>query len=107
MPNGPNAPQDALPWIKEAARSGRLVVTRHLLDRCARRHFTIDEVAFVVRHAYRVEPYSAPSQHGGTSWRVYGKDSTGRAVAVGVEAYQDDAGRAAVVCTIFPTGDRR
>lgn len=104
--SGPSQPQEALAWIKEAIRESRYRTTGHLLARIAARQIILDEVLYVLRHGQRVEPYAEPPQHGGTSWRLHGRDSAGRQIAVGVEAYLDEQQRWAILCTVINTNRR-
>jgi hypothetical protein len=67
----------------------------------------MDDAVYMLMHGARAEPYPAQlPQHGGTSWRIHGKDSTGRRLAIGVEAYLDEGGRAAVLCTVIDMSKR-
>ena len=54
-----------------------------------------------IQHGQRAEPYLDPPRQGGTCWRVHGQDSDGRKLSVGVEAYLDDKGNWALLCTVF------
>ncbi len=104
---GPNHPQEALSWIKQAIREGQFRRTKHLLDRVKDRTVAVDDVLFALLHGQRVEPYGDPPQHGGTSWRVFGPDRGHRRIAVGVEAYRTEDGRWAILCSVIMDEKRR
>lgn len=55
-----------------------------------------------IRRPSAVEPYSGMPRQGGTCWRVVGRDlEQEQQIAIGVEAYLDERGRWAILCTIF------
>jgi hypothetical protein len=82
-------------------------MTRHLFERLQERDIAVRAMLFAVQHGERAEPYTEPPEHGGTTWRIFGKDPQGRRLAVGVEAYRDEQGRAAVLCTVFESKGSR
>jgi hypothetical protein len=92
---------EALRWIKAAVRAGRYQATKHLMERLILRKLVLLDVLTAVQRGSRAEPYSEPPRQGGTCWRVHGQDSDGRKLAVGVEAYQDERGEWALLCTVF------
>lgn len=97
----PSGPAEALAWIKEAVREGRYSRTRHLFERMTDRAVSLVDVLTAIQRGARAEPFSDPPRHGGTCWRVHGKDLDGRKLAVGVEAYVDEDERWTILCTVI------
>lgn len=98
----PGNPVDARKWIQEAIRTECYTATNHVRDRLRERGLSMDDLRHAVAHPRKVEPYSRMPQHGGTCWRLYGRDlDDEQEVGVGFEAYMDERGRWAVLCTIF------
>lgn len=98
----PKSSVDARRWIQEAVRSGRYTATAHVGQRLEQRQLAMDDLFFAVEHLRKVEPYPDMPRHGGTCWRLYGPDlEQEQEIGVGIEAYLDERGRWAVLCTIF------
>ena len=99
---GPKTPEEARTWIREAAAARRYVRSVHFLERLAERGFIMLDVIHTLHSPSAVRPHPDPPRHGGTCWRLEGREVDGtRRLAVGVEAYLDDAGRAAFLCTVI------
>ncbi len=98
----PENPVDARKWIQEAVRSSRYTATGHVGQRLAQRRLNMDDLLHAIEHPRKVEPYPDMPRHGGTCWRLFGPDvDQEQEIGVGIEAYLDDRGRWAVLCTIF------
>ena len=98
----PKNPADARRWIQQAVRSGRYTATDHVGQRLKQRQLDMDDLFCAIEHPRRVEPYPDMPRHGGTCWRLYGLDlEQEQEIGVGIEAYLDERGRWAVLCTIF------
>lgn len=98
----PQNPIDARSWIKEAVRTGCYVPSVHLGKRLAQRGLTMFDVLKVLKYPRNIEPYAEEPAHGGTCWRLYGRDvDNGQDLAVGVETYLNASGKAVIICTIF------
>lgn len=99
----PKNPVDARKWIQEAVRSERYTPKHHVFVRLRERQLTMDDLLHALERPRTVEAYPGMPEHGGSCWRVFGRDLEGdQEVGVGVEAYLDEQGRWAVLCTIFP-----
>jgi hypothetical protein len=101
--DGPKSPTEAMRWIKEALRAGRFHMTRHFVERCAERRVTLADALEAAKLAQSCEPYGADARQGGSCWRLQGRLAAGRRLALGVEAFTDTDGRAAMLITIFAT----
>lgn len=99
--SGPQNAQEALSWIKEAVRENRFFPTRHVVERGVLRGASLIDVVAAIGRAASLEPYGATPEHGGTCWRVHGKDADGRRLAIGVEAYLDEDHRWVVLITVI------
>lgn len=72
----------------------------HFGDRLWERKISMPDVLIVLKRAARVVPHDDPPRHGGTCWRVLGRDVDGaRTIGVGVETYLDERGRWMILCT--------
>ena len=71
------------------------------MERLVQRELVLLDVLTAIQRGARAEPYAEPPRQGGTCWRVHGQDAGGRKIAVGVEAYLDEDGRWALLCTVF------
>lgn len=99
---GPDDARGAIRWAREALPAGRYRASVHFNDRLKERGVTIADVFAAVAHARSAEPYPSMPQHGGTCWRIHGRDADGdRVLGIGVEAFDDEEGQPSVVlCTI-------
>lgn len=103
----PENPVDARKWIQEAVRSSRYRTTDHVSQRLAQRRLSMDDLLHAIAHPRMLEAYPGMARHGGTCWRLFGPDlDHEQEIAVGIEAYLDDVGRWAVLCTIFAVKER-
>jgi hypothetical protein len=103
----PESPADARRWIQEAVRSSRYTATSHVGQRLGQRQLGMDDLLHAIEHPRKVEPYPNMPRHGGTCWRLYGPDlDQEQEIGVGIEAYLDDRGRWAVLCTLFVVKER-
>lgn len=103
----PGNPVDARRWIQEAVRSRCYTATDHVGQRLAQRRLSMDDLLHAIEHPRKVEPYPDMPRHGGTCWRLFGPDlDQEQEIGVGIEAYLDDRGRWAVLCTIFAVKER-
>jgi hypothetical protein len=103
----PGNPVDARKWIQEAIRNSCYTTKQHVFDRLNERGLSMDDLLHAIAHPRQVEFYTEPPRHGGTCWRLFGKDITNsQEVGVGFEAYLDELGRWAVLCTIFCVKER-
>src|SRR4051812_45895603 len=99
----PKNPVDARKWIQEAVRSGRFTATDHVGLRLRQRRLAMDDLLHAIEHPRQVEPDPDLPRHGGSCWRWFGPDlDHEQEIGIGIEAYLDDRGRWAVLCTIFP-----
>jgi len=103
----PENPVDARRWIQEAVRSSRYTATDHVGQRLAQRQLSMDDLLHAIERPRKVEPYPDMPRHGGTCRRLFGPDlDQEQEIGVGIEAYLDDRGRWAVLCTIFAVKER-
>jgi hypothetical protein len=102
------APAAALKAIKAAVRAGAWRPDPHLLLQMARRGLVLSDVLCAVESAKRIAPHDMlPLNEGGESWRVYGEDTEGRELGVGLELVVDEAGGFVVIITAFLKEKRR
>jgi hypothetical protein len=103
----PTNPVDARKWIQEAIRTECYTVKPHVRDRLRERKLTMEDLLHAIASPRALESYPDMPRHGGTCWRLFGRDMDGaKEVGVGFEAYVNEQGRWAVVCTIFPVKER-
>lgn len=103
----PENPVDARKWIQEAVRSSRYTATDPVSQRLAQWRPNLDDLLHAIEQPRKVEPYPDTPRHGGTCWRLFGPDlEQEQEIGVGIEAYLDDRGRWAVLCTIFAVKER-
>lgn len=87
---GPGTPREALAWTQTALRDGRYIPSIHFGERLLERGFDMFDVLHAVEHATRVRSYDQEPEHGGTTWRIVGRNVDGnRSVAIGVECFLD------------------
>jgi hypothetical protein len=99
---GPKTSADALIWVKDAMAAGRYIPDLHFEKRCRQRRYSIFDAKRIAATATTCEPYpEAKILAGGTSWRVFGRDSDGDPAALGVEAFLDSFGRQVLLITIM------
>jgi hypothetical protein len=66
------------------------------------RGFDMFDVLHAVEQATRARRYDQEPQHGGTCWRIIGRNVDGnRSVAVGVECFLDRKRRRVVLITVM------
>lgn len=98
----PRSAAAARKWIQEAVSTGCYTPSVHLRVRLTERGLTMADLFHAIRRPSAVEPYAGMPQQGGTCWRVIGHDlEQEQKIAIGVEAYRDERGRWAILCTIF------
>lgn len=96
------APRNALRIIREAARQGNWRPDPHLLKQIVKRGLILTDVRQAILDATRIQPHDMlPLNVGGESWRVYGKDTEGRTLGVGIELVIDAKGNSVIVITAF------
>ncbi|HEY3353877.1 MAG TPA: DUF4258 domain-containing protein [Polyangia bacterium] len=95
-------PAAALKAIKAAVSAGAWRPDPHLIKQMARRGLILADVVTAIESARRIQPHDMlPLNEGGESWRVYGEDTEGRLLGVGVELVADAEGDFVVVLTAF------
>lgn len=68
----------------------------------AKRGLQLTDVLAATANAKRIEPHDMrPLNAGGESWRVYGEDTDGRLLGVGLELVRDLDGNFVVIITAF------
>jgi hypothetical protein len=104
---GPKTEIEALRWIQEAVEAGRYVPSVHFYDRLLERKIDIQDVFQAVENATVCVVYErGVPEHGGTCWRLIGRNVDGdEDVAVGVEAFLDKKRRRCILCTVFRPGE--
>ena len=101
---GPRTPTEARKWVREAVAMKSYIQAVHFRERLASRRITMLDALHVLGRAPHVDAHPDPPRHGGTCWRVIGRDVDGeRTIAVGVEAFRDDLGRRLMLCTVIDT----
>lgn len=94
--------------MRAAARSGSWRADPHLLKRLSQRGLLLVDVLAALEAARRIQPHDMlPLNPGGESWRVYGQDTEGRMLGVGVELVTDDDGDMMIIITVFVEEARR
>jgi hypothetical protein len=95
-------PAAALRAIKEAVAQGRWRTDPHLFRQMGTRGIVLIDVRAALLNARRIQPHDMrPLNAGGESWRVYGRDTDGRLLGVGVELVGSAEGRFVVAITAF------
>ncbi len=98
----PETSVDAKQWVQEALREMRYTPSGHLYQQMRERQVTMDDVKNIIKRPTSVEPYPMQSQNGGSCWRVFGRDlDRERLLAVGIDAYMSEDGKAAILCTVI------
>jgi hypothetical protein len=78
----------------------RYIRAKGLFDRVSDRPIALIDVVTVVRRASIVEPCVDSPCHGGTCWRVRGRDADDRPLAIGVELFYSDTRRCVSLNTV-------
>ena len=92
----------ALRMIKRAVHAGSWRADPHLFAQMLKRGLVLADVLEAIRSARRIEPHDMrPLNVGGESWRIYGEDTEGRCLGVGVELVVDKQGSFVVILTAF------
>ena len=95
-------PASALRAIKTAVAAGDWQPDPHLFKQLAKRRLLLADVLAAVASAKQIEPHDMrPLNEGGESWMIYGDDTDGRRLGVGVELVKDAGGRFVVIVTAF------
>lgn len=77
-------------------------LSRHFGEQLVRRGLTLPDALNTVEKPKRVEPYPSMPQHGGSAWRVFGRDvDDEQDIAVGAETYISSDGQRMIFCTLF------
>ncbi len=96
------SPAQALRAVRAAAKAGAWRADPHLLKRLAQRGIGLVDVLAALQAARRIQPHDMlPLNPGGESWRVYGPDTDGRTLGMGVELVTDDDGDLMIIITVF------
>ena len=106
---GPRNAADALRWIQVAVQQGRYHPSAHFYDRMAEEPLAFDDILWTIEQPFVCETYDRPPKHGGTCWRIKGRNVLNtRNVWVGCEAYLDAKKHRCILCTAFdPDSDKK
>ena len=104
----PENPITARQWIREAIGNGNYDHASHFEDRLRERGLSVRDALHALEKSKLVEAYPRIPDHGGSCWRVWGRDVANKQdVVVGVEAYIDSEGRMVILCTLFAVEVKR